>query len=83
MKRADTDMVRRADMARFLGCEPEEVERMANEDNLPHVKMPGATRPSYRFFLPDVHGWLVKYAKGPCSLADYGKFRESFRRLMK
>jgi hypothetical protein len=66
-----------AEIGRFLGKPAEEIERMMAEDGLPNVRLPGRTKPSVRFHLPDVHAWLVRYAPGSV-LADYREFARAF-----
>lgn len=73
-----SEMVKRAAVARFLGEDPEEVRRMMEMDGMPHVRVPGPTRPAFRVFLPDLHRWLCQRADGCQKLADYEEFRRAF-----
>jgi hypothetical protein len=66
-----------AELGRFLGKQADEIERMMVEDGLPHVRLPGRTKPSVRFHLRDVHAWLVRYAPGSV-LGDYAEFARAF-----
>jgi hypothetical protein len=66
-----------AEVGRFLGKQPDEIVRMMVEDGLPHVRLPGRSKPSVRFVLKDVHAWLVRYAPGSV-LADYEEFVRAF-----
>ena len=70
----------RAAVARFLGVEPEEVERMTRQDAMPHTKVPTAERVVLKFFLPDLHAWLLSRSKGNPSpkLASYETFKREF-----
>ena len=65
------------ELARFFGKPPDEIERMMAEDGLPKVRLPGKNKPSVRFYLPDVHAWLVGYAPGSV-LTDYKEFLRAF-----
>lgn len=72
-------MRKSAELVRFLGKDAAEIERMMKEDELPHLMVPGRTKPSPRFFLPDVHSWLCKYAKGQgAAVMNYGEFLRAF-----
>jgi hypothetical protein len=74
-----SEMVKRAEVARFLGVEPEQVQEMLHLDGLPYVSIPGRKRPGVRIFLPAFHEWLLRRAKGPAwTLEDYAEFRRAF-----
>jgi hypothetical protein len=73
-----SEMVKRTDVRRFLAVDPEEVDRMIEEDRLPIVKVPGARKPAIRIFLPDFHAWLCGWAKEGAAIKDYQVFRRAF-----
>ncbi len=68
---------KRSEIARYLGKPPEEVDRMTEEDGLPCVRLPGASKPSVRFRLRDFHGWLQRWNRG-CDLKSYADFEREF-----
>jgi len=73
------ELVKRADVRRFLQVDDDEVQRMIDQDNLPYIRKPGATKPGVRIFLPDFHEWLVGYAQGASRrIADYPEFLRAF-----
>lgn len=67
---------KKSDVARYLGKDAAEVDRLLADDGLPHVRLPGATRPTVRFRLRDVYEWLMRYNRG-CSMS-YEDFRREF-----
>ena len=74
-----TALRKRAALSRFLEKDADELERMMREDGLPYVNLPGKTKPSPRFFLPDVHEWLCRYAKGDSArVMDFREFLQAF-----
>lgn len=79
-----TEMVKRADVARFLGVQDSEVQRMLELDGLPWVEIPGPKRPGVRIFLPAFHEWMLGRGKGLAGrLADYSEFRRAFEEAQK
>ena len=72
-------MVKRAEVARFLGKDASEIDRMIAQDGMPHMSLPGPTKPSVRFFLPDLHGWLAKFNRGGEAFSRLEEFECSFR----
>lgn len=68
---------KRSELARFLGSAPEEIDRMIEEDGLPHLRLPGARKPAIRFQLRDVWNWLKKWNRG-CDLGSFQEFQQSF-----
>lgn len=74
----NTEMVKVAAVARFLGKKPEEVVRMIGEDRLPHSKLPGENKPSFRIFLPDFHAWLLPKSGTSPKLLQYAEFKKAF-----
>ena len=70
-------MRKAAELGRFLAKPADEIERMMVEDGLPHVRLPGRSKPSVRFVLKDVHAWLVRYAPGSV-LGDFEEFVRAF-----
>lgn len=78
MKATGTELVKRAAVAAFLGSDPEEIDRLISEDNLPHVKVPGKERPGIRIFLPDFHQWLVARSRLSPRLKDFAEFKRAF-----
>lgn len=68
---------KRSELARFLGAPPEEIDRMMEEDGLPHLRLPGKTKPAIRFRLRDVWAWLKKWNKG-CDLKSFSEFVKEF-----
>ena len=68
---------KKSELVRYLGKPAEEVDRMMEEDKLPHMNLPGMQRPSPRFRLRDVHRWLMQYSKG-CDLKDFAEFEREF-----
>lgn len=73
-----SELVKRVEVARFLGMALEEVTRLIEQDKLPHARVPGPTRPGFRIFLPDLHAWLCRRSEGSPRLADYAEFRRAF-----
>ena len=73
-----SEVVRRADVGRFLRVDPEDVQRMVDLDNLPHTKVPGEKRPMIRIFLPDFHAWLAARSRLSPKLANYDEFKRAF-----
>lgn len=47
-----------ADLAVWMRCPREEIERMVAEDHLPVINKPGATRPQIRFSARHLCQWL-------------------------
>lgn len=72
-------MVKRAEVARFLGKDAVEIDRMIAQDGMPHMSLPGPTKPSVRFFLPDLHSWLAKFNCGGAAFARLEDFECAFR----
>lgn len=70
-------LLKRSDLARYLGKPPEEIDRMMEEDNLTHLRLPGKNKPSIRFRLRDVWMWLQKWNKG-CDLKSFAEFAREF-----
>jgi hypothetical protein len=70
----------RAAVARFMGVEAEDVERMVRLDRMPHVRVPAETRVTFKFFLPDLHAWLVERSRDNPSprLASFEVFERAF-----
>jgi hypothetical protein len=74
-----SEMVKRAAVARFLEREICDVDRMIEEDGLPHQRFPGKERPSIRIFLPDFHAWTLRHSRGEIeAVADYPTFKAAF-----
>jgi hypothetical protein len=74
-----SEMVKREAVARFMGTDSREIDRMIEEDDLPHQRFPGKGKPSIRIFLPDFHAWTLRYSRGEISaVADYPTFKASF-----
>jgi hypothetical protein len=71
-------MVKRAEVARFLGKDAAEIDRMIEQDGMPHMQLPGPTKPSVRFFLPDLHGWLAKFNRGCAGFSRLEEFERAF-----
>ena len=76
-------MVKRAEIARFLGVESAEVDRMIELDDLPAIRVPGQTRPSVRIYLVDFHRWLLRGADPASEIRDYPGFVASFQAARK
>lgn len=74
------ELVKTSALARFFEKPPEEVVRMRLEDGLPFVQLPGKNKPSFRYFLPEVHEWLCRAAQAveQPKLKDYARFRAAF-----
>ena len=72
------EMVRVAEISRFLGQGAEEVRDMLTLDGLPHAKVPGKTKPSIRVALRDLHAFLMRRWQGETRLKDYEVFRGAF-----
>ena len=68
---------KRSELARYLGTRPEEIDRMMEEDNLPHRRLPGKTKPAIRFRLYDVWEWLKKWTPGG-KIESYADFVRDF-----
>ena len=49
-----------ADLAIWMRCPREEIERLVNEDGLPVVSLPGGTRPKIKFAPRHLCAWLNK-----------------------
>lgn len=47
-----------AEIARYFGTRPQEVARMAEEDGLPVVKLPGAKQQVKKVTLHGLHEWM-------------------------
>lgn len=73
---------KRSELARYLGKPPEEIDRMTEEDGLPHMRLPGSSRPSNRYRLRDVWEWLQKWNRG-CDLKDFSEFEREFDEAQK
>lgn len=77
--KARSEMVKRAAVARFLEKDMEEIDRLMEEDGLPHQRLPGANKPSIRIFLPDFHTWMLRHTRGEVlEITDYTKFKAAF-----
>jgi hypothetical protein len=72
-------MVKRAEVARFLGKDASEIDRMIEQDGMPHLSLPGPTKPSVRFFLRDLHGWLLRFNRGCEAFQRLEDFETAFR----
>ena len=72
-------MVKRAEVARFLGKDTSEIDRMIEQDGMPHLSLPGPTKPSVRFFLRDLHEWLTKFNRGCEAFLRLEDFETAFR----
>lgn len=68
---------KKSEVARYLSVPPEEVDRMMEEDGLPHRRVPGKNKPAIRFRLLDVYQWLKKYCKG-AQPESYAEFEREF-----
>jgi hypothetical protein len=68
---------KRSELARFLSVPPEEINRMMEEDNLPHRRLPGKNKPTIRFRLYDVWEWLKKWTPGG-KIESYADFVREF-----
>ena len=75
---AFSEMVKRTDVRRFLAVDPDEVDRMIEQDDLPVVKVPGRLKPAIRIFLPDFHAWLLTWTRTGAAIRDYKVFRKAF-----
>ena len=75
---AGREMVRVAEISRFLGQGADEVRDMLELDGLPHAKVPGKTKPGVRVALRDLHGFLLKRWNGETAMRDYEVFRGAF-----
>lgn len=53
-----------ADVARYLRVAPEEVARMAAEDGLPCLVLPGPTRPTRKYSPRALSQWLASRGQG-------------------
>jgi hypothetical protein len=73
-----SELVKRIDVARFMRISLEEVTRMIDQDDLPHVRVPGPQRVGYRIFLPDLHAWLCLCSQFSPRLANYSEFLRAF-----
>ena len=73
-------MVKRAEVARFLGKDAAEIDRMIEQDGMPHMELPGKTKPSVRFYLPDLHGWLMNFNRGGAGFPRLEEFEKAFRK---
>jgi hypothetical protein len=73
----NTEMVTRADLSRFFRKSREEIDRMVVEDALPAVTLPGPSQDGKRFFLPDVHRWLMRRTPDESGLRKYEVFRQA------
>ncbi len=78
MKAGAVELVRMAEVARFLKQDAMEVREMVEVDGLPHLKVPGKTKPSVRVALRDLHAFLLRKWQGETVLRDYAVFREEF-----
>jgi hypothetical protein len=70
-----------AEVARFLLVSPADVQRMVRLDRLPAMKVPMSTRTVLRFYLPDLHRWLVGRSDACYELRNYADFLERFDRV--
>lgn len=70
------------EIARYLGKPPEEVVRMTEEDDLPHVRLQGANKPTLRFRLPDFFRWLQPRNRG-CEFGNFADFKREFEEAQK
>lgn len=68
---------KRSELARFLSVPPEEIDRMIEEDGLPHRKLPGKNKPAVRLRLRDVWEWLKKCTPGG-KVEPYADFVRDF-----
>lgn len=69
-------------MARYLGKDAGEIDRMMEEDGLPFVQLPGPTKPVPRFRLRDVHAWLARKVVGAEPM-PFGEFVQEFEEAQK
>jgi hypothetical protein len=69
---------KRSELARFLAVPPEEIDRMMEEDGLPHRRLPGKNKPAIRFRLPSVWEWLKKWTPPGVKLESYAEFERDF-----
>lgn len=83
MKAGQAEMVKRVEVARFLGVDAEEVQRMEEMDDLPVVRTPGMMRPRVRVYLRSLHRWLVDQNPHEEGLKDFDEFRRAFFRSQK
>lgn len=72
-----SELVKRADLARFFGKSKEEIDRMIKEDGLPAVDLPGPKQEGKRLFLPDVHRWLQSRLPDGSALMRYEVFKQA------
>lgn len=72
-----SEMVKRADLARFFGKSKEEIDRMIEQDGLPAVDLPGPKAEGKRLFLPDVHRWLMRRLPDGSALMRYQVFKRA------
>lgn len=75
------EMVKASALARVLQVRGAELERMVDEDGLPALELPRVKNRRLRFFLPDVHRWMLIGARNsPVRLREYENFMALFAR---
>ena len=74
------EMVRVAEISRFLGQGADEVRILIELDGLPHARVPGKTKPSLRVALRDLHAFLLRRWQGETLMRDFEVFRGEFWR---
>lgn len=67
-----------AEVARFLLVNPAAVARMVRLDGLPAIRVPMQKRTVLRFYLPDLHRWLVARSAECAELRNYADFMQRF-----
>jgi hypothetical protein len=75
---ANRELVRVAEICRFVGQDSTEVKIWVEMDGLPAVKVPGKTKPALRVSLRDLHAFLMKRAVGETALREFTVFRAAF-----